>query len=85
MCLGMPARVLEIVDEAHSIAEVDMSGRRRKVSLALLVGDERPGPGDFVLVHAGMAVSRVDEAEAGEISRMLEGYGEALSEPEMAR
>jgi hydrogenase expression/formation protein HypC len=82
VCLGIPGRVTRIVDEARGIAEVDQAGRSRQVSLLLLKGPEQPGVGDFVLVHAGMAVSRVDEQEAGEILRMLEGFGEPMAEPE---
>ena len=81
MCLGIPGQVTKIVDESRGVAEVDMAGRSRRVSLLLFKGDERPSIGDFVLVHAGMAVSRVDAEEAAEISRMLEGFGEPVVEP----
>jgi hydrogenase expression/formation protein HypC len=84
MCLGIPGRVVEMVDEARGIAEVEMSGSRRRVSLVLLTGADRPAPGDFVMVHAGLAMSRVDEGEALEITRMLEGFGEPVGEPEPA-
>lgn len=80
MCLGLPARMLAVVDAAKDLAEVEeLSGRRRRVSLALLRGDERPAPGDWVMIHAGLAVGRVDEAEAIEASRMLDGFGELMS------
>lgn len=79
MCLGLPGKVLRMVDDGRSIAEVEMSGRVMRVSMLLLTGRDRPEPGDYVLVHAGMAVSRVDDDEAAEISRMLEGFGEALA------
>lgn len=81
MCLGMPGRVLEIVDDVKDVAAVDMAGVRRNVSLALLKGDERPAVGDWVLVHVGMAMSRIDEAEAMASQEMLEGFGD-IFEPE---
>lgn len=76
MCLGMPGRVMEIVDAANKIARVDVKGVPRKVSLALLPADEFAGPGDLVLVHLGFAMSRITEAEAAETNEMLEGFGD---------
>lgn len=80
MCLGLPARMLGVVDLVKDVAEVEeLSGRRRRVSLALLRGEDRPSAGDWVMVHAGLAVGRVEEAEAMEASRMLDGFGELMS------
>lgn len=72
MCLAVPGKVLKIVDEARTIAEVDVAGVRRNVSIELLRGQDEPAPGDYVLVHLGCALSRVDEEEAMELLRMLE-------------
>lgn len=81
MCLGLPARVIAVLDDARHLAEVEeQSGRRRRVSLALLLGDERPRPGDYVLIHAGLAMGRVSEEEARAAAEMLEGFGEPLLE-----
>ncbi len=83
MCLGLPARMLAVVDEGKHIAEVEeMSGRRRRVSLALLQGDERPAAGGWVLIHAGLAVGRVDEEQAIAASQMLEGFGDVMTASE---
>lgn len=76
MCLGIPGRVIAIVDPANKIASVDVKGVTRKVSLALLPADETAGPGDLVLVHLGFAMSRITEAEAAETEQMLEGFGD---------
>lgn len=72
MCLAVPGKVLKIVDEARTIAEVDVAGVRRNVSIELLNGQDEPAPGDYVLVHLGCALSRVDEEEAMELLRVLE-------------
>jgi hydrogenase expression/formation protein HypC len=63
MCLGIPGRILEIRDDRGlTMGQVDFGGVRREVCLAY-VADE-VGPGDYVVVHVGFAISRVDEAEA---------------------
>lgn len=72
MCLAVPGKVLKIVDEARTIAEVDVAGVRRNVRIELLNGQDEPAPGDYVLVHLGCALSRVDEEEAMELLRVLE-------------
>jgi hydrogenase expression/formation protein HypC len=77
MCLAIPGQVLEIVDESNRLAKVDVAGVRRNVNIGLL--DEETGdgvePGDWVLIHVGFALSKVDEAEAIATRRMLEGMG----------
>lgn len=77
MCLGIPGRVVEIIDEERELAKVEVAGVRRVVSIALLTGDERPAVGDYVLIHVGFALSRIDEAEAQATLRLLEGQAEA--------
>lgn len=67
MCVGLPARVIGIKD---GTALVDASGAHREVSAALL--DELE-PGDFVMVHAGMAIARIEGDEADETAALLEG------------
>jgi hydrogenase expression/formation protein HypC len=63
MCLGIPGRILEIRDDRGlMMGQVDFGGVRREVCLAY-VADE-VGPGDYVVVHVGFAISRVDESEA---------------------
>jgi hydrogenase expression/formation protein HypC len=72
MCLGIPARIVEIADRDGGLATVDVSGVRRSVSVALV--DEPGAPieeGDWVLVHVGFALARIDEREAHETLELL--------------
>ena len=63
MCLGIPGRILEIhEDRGLAMGQVDFGGVRREVCLAYVADQVRPG--DYVVVHVGFAISRVDEAEA---------------------
>jgi hydrogenase expression/formation protein HypC len=72
MCLGIPGQVLEVVDREGGLARVDLSGVRRDVSIALLDEPGRPvEPGDWVLVHVGFALARVDEEEAARTLALL--------------
>ncbi len=80
MCLGIPGKVVEIVDETRDLAKVEVAGVRRIVSIALLTGDERPALGDYVLIHVGFALSKIDENEAIETLRLLEGQGQAYQD-----
>jgi hydrogenase expression/formation protein HypC len=67
---------LEVVDEANRLAKVDVAGVRRNVNIGLLdEGGEGVGPGDWVLIHVGFAISKVDEEEALATRRLLEGMG----------
>ncbi len=66
MCLAIPGQVIEIVDDENRLAKVDVAGVRRNVNIGLLDGEEGGGvgPGDWVLIHVGFAISQVDEEEA---------------------
>lgn len=76
MCLAIPGRIVEVVDPANSLARVDVAGVRRNVSIGLLDGEGGgPGPGDWVLIHVGFAISQVDEDEALATRRLLERMG----------
>ncbi|MEO6458189.1 MAG: HypC/HybG/HupF family hydrogenase formation chaperone [Chloroflexia bacterium] len=79
MCLGIPGQILEIVDDENSIAKVDVSGVRRNVSVAL-VKPEGIAVGDWVLIHVGFAMSKIDEKEAKDTLDLLYGMGEAFEE-----
>lgn len=72
MCLGIPGQIVEMVDETLEIARVDVSGVKRNVSVALLVS-EGIKPGDWVLIHVGFAMSKIDEREAQETLQILKG------------
>jgi hydrogenase expression/formation protein HypC len=76
MCLAIPGQVVEIVDEANRLARVDVAGVRRTINIGLLDADGTAvGPGDWVLIHVGFAMSRIDEAEARATRDQLERMG----------
>ena len=75
MCLAIPGQIIEVVDEANRIAKVDVAGVRRNVSIGLLDDDGGAKVGDWVLIHGGFAISKVDEEEAIATMRLLEGMG----------
>jgi hydrogenase expression/formation protein HypC len=62
--LAIPGQVIEIVDDENRLAKVDVAGVRRNVNIGLLDGEGGVGPGDWVLIHVGFAISQVDEEEA---------------------
>jgi hydrogenase expression/formation protein HypC len=78
MCLAIPGRIVEVLDASRHLAKVEVAGVRRTVNIQLLETTDGSvtGPGDWVLVHVGFAISRVDEAEARATLRLLEGAGE---------
>ena len=77
MCLAIPGRVVEIVDETNRLARVDVAGVQRNVNVGLLDADE---PGDWVLIHVGFAMSKVDEEEARATLRLLQHMGDAYEQ-----
>ena len=79
MCLAVPGQIVDLVDEANHLAKVEVAGVHRNVNVGLLDG---VGPGDWVLIHVGFAISQVDEAEALATRRLLEQMG-ADYEPEL--
>ena len=83
MCLAIPGRIAALGPERR-LASVDVLGVRRNIDLSLLE-DNPPGPGDWVLIHVGFAMSRIDEAGALEQLRLLEELGDAASAAEEAR
>jgi len=77
MCLAIPGRIVEVVDEANSLAKVDVAGVQRNVNVGLL---DAVGAGDWVLIHVGFALSKVDEDEARTTLRLLQQMGEAYEQ-----
>jgi hydrogenase expression/formation protein HypC len=76
MCLAIPGRILEVVDETNRLAKVDVAGVQRTVNIGLLDADGvEAGVGDWVLIHVGFALSKVDEAEAEATLSLLQGMG----------
>jgi len=81
MCLAIPGQVVEFVDEENRLATVEVAGVRRAVNVSLLDdGDESVRPGDWVLIHVGFALSKVDEEEALATLRLLEEMGAAYEQ-----
>ncbi len=77
MCLAIPGRILEIVDESNRLAKVDVTGVQRTVSIGLLDGvGTGVEVGDWVLIHVGFALSKVDEEEAAATLSLLQAMGE---------
>jgi hydrogenase expression/formation protein HypC len=76
MCLAIPGQIIEIVDAANRLARVDVVGVQRIVNIGLL--DTSGGgaqPGEWVLIHVGFALSRIDEDEADATLALLRGMG----------
>jgi hydrogenase expression/formation protein HypC len=83
MCLGIPGRVVAITDAGNKLGLVDVCGVRRQVNLACVVDAAHPLDsclGDWVLVHVGFAMSRIDEREARLTLELLEQLGEAQAQ-----
>ncbi len=83
MCLGVPGQIVEIVDRELLIAVADVAGVRRKVNITCIVSDEHRIDdciGDWVLIHVGFAMARIDEAEAAETLKVLTAMGELQAE-----
>lgn len=82
MCLGIPGRVVDIVDADNHIAKIDVSGVRRDISVRLLA-DEGIRVDDWVLVHVGFAMAKIDEEEArftlDQVARMGQDYRDELT------
>ena len=81
MCLAIPGQVVEVVDEQNRLARVDVAGVLRNVNVSLLDGDGAgTEPGDWVLVHVGFALSKVDEDEAYATLDLLQQMGQAFEQ-----
>jgi len=74
MCLGLPGRIIELRDPDLGIARVDTDGVARDVSLGMLP-DESLAVGDWVLVHLGFAMAKIDEAHALQTRAFLTELG----------
>lgn len=75
MCLAIPGKIVEIVDEDNSIAKVEVGGVKRNINIGML-GKEEARVGDYVLIHVGFAMSKVDEKQAEDTLRILKEIGE---------
>ena len=79
MCLGIPGQVVDIVDAEQHLAKVDVNGVRRTISVRLLA-EEDLVVGDWVLVHVGFAMAKIDEIEAADDARSGTEDGRRLCE-----
>jgi hydrogenase expression/formation protein HypC len=76
MCLAVPGQIIAVVDAGNRLAKVDVAGVQRTINIGLLDADgDVAGPGDWVLIHVGFALSKVDEEEAAATLQLLEGMG----------
>ena len=83
MCLGIPGLIVDITSEANKLATVEVLGVRREINIACIVNAEHPVAscvGDWVLVHVGFAMSRIDEKEARLTLEVLHMLGETQAE-----
>jgi hydrogenase expression/formation protein HypC len=76
MCLAIPGKVIDISAANYDSALVDVVGVRRRVDLSLLQ-DDRPVPGDWVLIHVGFAMSKISEQDALDQMHTLQMLGES--------
>ena len=83
MCLGIPAQIVRIDDAERMLATAEVGGVQRQVNIICIVDDEHTPEscvGDWVILHVGFAMTRIDEAEAAETLRLLGELGEALGD-----
>jgi hydrogenase expression/formation protein HypC len=88
MCLGIPGKIVEITDRDKKLAKVDIAGVQREVNIVCIVTDDHPLDsclGDWVLVHVGFAMTRINEEEAMQTLALLAELGEAQQELEAMR
>ena len=79
MCLGIPGEIVEILTDRVDLAMVDVCGVKRAINIGLLA-DDPPVPGDWILIHVGFALSKIDEAEAAAALEFLESIGQAYAD-----
>jgi hydrogenase expression/formation protein HypC len=80
MCLGIPGELVELADDDTDLATVSVAGVRRKVNVGLLIEDEELAVGDWILIHVGFALAKIDEAEAAAALEMLHTMGPAYDQ-----
>ena len=88
MCLGIPGKIVEITSHVNKLATVEVLGVRREINIACIVNAEHSVDscvGDWVLVHVGFAMSRIDEKEAQLTLEVLQMLGEAQAELQAMR
>jgi hydrogenase expression/formation protein HypC len=81
MCLAIPGKIVEITDAENHLAKVEVGGVRRSVNIGML-DEDGISIGDYVLIHVGFAMSKIDEHEAEETLRLLKEIGQYQDELE---
>lgn len=77
MCLAVPGQIIAIVDQERRLARVDVVGIERNVNIGLLDGEAGGAViGDWVLIHVGFAIAKIDEEEARLTLALLQELGE---------
>src|ERR1700676_3866398 len=80
MCLAIPARLVEYVDDERMYGKVELGGVQRRINTSLLVREDATEPGEYALVHGGFAISSFSEKGAAETLRILEKMGTAYTD-----
>ncbi|MFN7528407.1 MAG: HypC/HybG/HupF family hydrogenase formation chaperone [Dolichospermum sp.] len=82
MCLGIPGQITEITNREHKLAIVNIGGVKREINIACIVNQQHPPEaciGDWVLVHVGFAMNRINEKEAAETLKLLEEIAQSYT------
>ncbi|MFN7500036.1 MAG: HypC/HybG/HupF family hydrogenase formation chaperone [Dolichospermum sp.] len=82
MCLGIPGQITEITNREHKLAMVNIGGVKREINIACIVDQQHPPEaciGDWVLVHVGFAMNRINEKEAAETLKLLEEIAQSYT------
>ena len=82
MCLGIPGQITEITNPEHKLAMVNIGGVKRQINIACIVDEQHPLEkciGDWVLVHVGFAMNRINEQEAAETLQLLQEIAQSYS------
>jgi len=85
MCLGIPGEIIEVTDVENKLAIVSVAGVKRQINIACIVDEDHSAEscvGDWVVVHVGFALSRINEAEAARSLELLSELGEMQEEME---
>ncbi len=88
MCLGIPGKIIAITNAEHKLAMIDVSGVQRQVNIACVVEEGQTVEscvGDWVLIHVGFAMARINEEEAALTLEILRELGEVQEELEAMR
>jgi len=78
VCLGIAGQIIEFVSDTTDLARVNVFGVERMINVGL-VANEGLGPGDWILIHVGFAIGKMDEEEAKASRAFLQGMGEAFT------